>query len=184
MRRLGLSALASIVVFAVVPANALARHHHHHARSHHARKHFKFFGSATTPTTTTTTPTDTAGTVTSFDGTTLVITLNNGSTVSGVVTSDTEIDCEAPESTSSTPTTSTNNEDGDTGGGTGGTTGGTTGGGDQGDQGGDGGDGGSSTCTTANLTANTVVQEAELGISSTGATWQNVDLIVPGASSD
>jgi hypothetical protein len=92
-----------------VPSAALAHHgrghhhrHHHKANAHHAKFRIVHIGSmATTPATTTpaTTPTTTppapenAGTVASYTGGVLTLTLNDGSTVSGKVTSDTRIGC-------------------------------------------------------------------------------------------
>src|SRR5947209_4132617 len=103
MRRLTLTAFASALVLAIAPASALASHHHkrHHHRTHHARVVHKRFGDVNNPTTPTTTPTsDTAGTIDSFTNGVLTIKLNDGSTVSGKVTSDTEIECEAADNES------------------------------------------------------------------------------------
>jgi hypothetical protein len=99
----------------------------------------------------------------------LTITLNDGSTVSGGVTNDTELECTAPEDTQTT------SEDGDSGGG---------------DQSGDGDNSGSddnqaqenesdaeSSCSTANLTPGAVIHEAELRITSAGSVWSKVDLV-------
>ena len=113
--------------------------------------------------------------MTSFDATTgvLVITLNDGTTTeSGVVTNDTEIECQAMNDENSM-----GGEDGD---------GGSSGGGDQNSGGGDqnggddngGGDenGGNQNCSTANLTPGAVVLGAELKFDSSGATWDKVEL--------
>lgn len=108
MRRIVFTTAASIVVIALAPAGAMARSHHkrHHSRTHHARVRIRHerFGNLTMPTTPTTTPTtptpppaDSVATVTSFTGGVLTITLNNGSTVSGMVTNATEIECEASQ---------------------------------------------------------------------------------------
>jgi hypothetical protein len=212
MRRIVFTTAASVVVIALAPASAMARGHHkrHHSRTH-ARVRHELFGNVTTPTTTTpttpTTPTppaDAAGTVDSFTNGLLVIKLNDGSTVSGMVTSNTEIECEMTQ-----PTTATGGDDGDQSGGggdegSGGSTQG-SGGGDQGSGGGDQGSGGgdqgasagtqgsggddqgdgsdeqgqtNQTCTTADLTPGAFIRGAELGISSAGATWDKVDLIL------
>src|SRR5690242_937520 len=98
MRRLVLTAMASALVIALVPASALAhkgRSHHkrHHARTHHTRvRHLRFgdvnsgtgnAGGTTTPTTPPAMPTS-IGTVGTFDATTgaLTINLTGGQTVS------------------------------------------------------------------------------------------------------
>jgi hypothetical protein len=225
MRKPIFTLFACVALFAIAPASALAKHHHkrHHARTHHTRiKRFGVLdttGSTTLPSTPTTPTSDTAGTVTSFTNGLLTITLNGGTTtVSGMVTPDTELNCtsaSAPQmqgddagpvgggdnggSTTGTTTpggTTTGDDNGDNGGSTTGTTtpGGTTTGDDNGDNGGsttgddngdnnNGGGGGdegnSQTCTTASLTPNTVVQGAELKITSAGAVFDQVDLITP-----
>lgn len=97
MRRFLYTLIAGAAIAALIPATALAqgrhhrdfaRHHHHH---HHARIHHRGFGRPSAP------AQQNVGTVASFDGTTLAITLNNGSTVTGTVTSDTEIRCEGSD---------------------------------------------------------------------------------------
>jgi len=168
MRRLGFTAVASIVVFALVPATALARHHHRHHRSrhHHSAVHIKQFGT-TTGTTGPTSSAPGAGTVQSFDSATgrLTLALNDGSTVSGnVVSGETELECEAPESMSTGM-----HEDGDGGSGSGSGSG-------------ENGGGNEENCSTANLTPGAVVQEAELRVSSAGANWERVVLDVQSAS--
>lgn len=186
MRRLVLTVTASAVVLAIAPASALARHGHHkrhHSRSHHARAHVRHrrFGDITTPPAMTpapaipgAAPADAVGRVASFDGTKLTITLNHGTTtVSGTVTPDTEIECEEMETSSSTM-----HPDGD---------GGDQRGGDnsQGDDSGHGDDNdrddlgeNNDRCTTANLTPGTFIRGAELELSSAGAIWDKVDLIL------
>ena len=179
MRRNWIIALMGAAMFAVMPATALA--HGHHAKRHHGVKmHVRHLraaasGASGTPST----PgsrTDSAGTVTSFDGTTLVITLTNGSTVSGAVTSDTRLGCES--ASQPTPVQSDMSFDGGPQGGSGDQ--GTSSGGsdDQGGSNDQGDDGGNQTaCTTANLTPGTVVHEADLKLSSAGSVWEKVDLI-------
>ena len=102
-----------------------------------------------------------AGTIApGFDGTTLTINLFNGGTVSGLVTADTEIQCDNGDDQG--------DEDGDNVGG----------GGDQGDdsQGDDDqGDDGSS-CSTADLLAGAVVQEADLELVNGAATFTDIEL--------
>jgi hypothetical protein len=151
MRRLVLTAVASAAVLALVPASALARHHarHHHSRSHH-RTHIRHerFGNITTPPATTPAPTtpgappaDSVGTVTSFTNGVLMLTLNNGSTVSGTVTGDTEIECEGAMDQSMQSAENAN-------------------------------------CSMANLVPGAFIRGAELGISSAGAVFEKVDLIL------
>jgi hypothetical protein len=192
MRRFMLTATASAVVLAIAPASALARHSHHkrhHSRTHHVRH--KRFGDISTPPATAPAPTtpgappaDAVGKVTSFDGTKLTITLNDGTTiVSGAVAPDTQIECEMTQPTS----TSTVHMDGDGGGDQSG------GGGDhsssgehqgQGDDNGQGDDGqddqgqNANQCTTSNLTPGTFVRGAELKLSSAGAVWDKINLIL------
>jgi hypothetical protein len=187
MRRALFTVVASAAVFAFVPATALAskhhrRHHHHHTRVHH-RRHARIhkFGSFTAPrsqgTPMTPPPTDqTAGTVTSFDATTgkLVITLADGTTTeTGMVTGDTEIECQAMDNNDGGDSV---HLDGD---------GGSSGGGDNGDQGDDngndngdddGGDNGGQNCTTADLVPGAVLLGAELKIGSSGAVWDKIEL--------
>jgi len=205
MRKNWLIALMGAALLAIVPATALAQGHHaqHHAKRHHrVRTHLRHItaansgmtGSTGTTTGTGTSSTDNAGTVTSFDNTTgkLVITLTDGSTVSGVVNSNTELKCESASTQasgasgamqsdlsrdggpdqnsgstqSSSGDQSSNSSQGDQN--------------DQGDQGdqNDQGDNGQANCTTANLTPGTVVHEAELSVSSAGSIWRQVDLVL------
>jgi len=177
MRRLGFTTVASIVVLALAPTSALARRHHHqrnHSHSHHARNRTRVFGAATGPTTGTGAPSDTAGTVQSFDSTTgvLVITLNDNSTVSGTVTSETELECSAAQASTSGSPGGSWGDDGDMGG--------APGGGE--DTQGSGGDEGQNSCTTAALTPGAVVQSAELVFSGSGATWEKVELVGPAST--
>jgi hypothetical protein len=181
MKRLTLTAVASSLVLAIAPASALASHHgkrHHHKRVHHARVIRKRFGDLNNPTTPTTTPTsDSAGTIESFTNGVLIIKLNDNSTVSGKVTNDTEIECEAADNET------TMHADGDGGGGD------RSGSGDQsGGENNSGDDDGAGenenenenenaqNCSTS-LTGGTMVRGAELKISSAGAVWDKVDLI-------
>jgi hypothetical protein len=193
MRRMVLTATVSAVVLALAPASALGRHNghrRHHSRSHHAKVHrirTKRFGDVSTPPATTPAPTtpgappaDAVGTVTSFDGTTLVITLSDGKTTeSGMVTSETEIECETMTPTTTPTGMPSGHDDGD---------GGQSGGQDQngGDDNGQGDDDGqddqneneNNQCTSANFTPGTFVRGAELKLSSAGAVWDKVDLIL------
>lgn len=192
MRRTLFCMLVSVAAFALLPASSLAREHqrghraerhakrhHHHVRVHHER--FGRLGSTDSsgspgsgggmPSS------DTAGTIASFDGTKLVITLNDRSNVSGTVNGDTEIECMSATSTGDR--FQRNDQGGDN-----------TGGDDQGgeDQGDDNandqsddndGDEGGMNCTTADLKQGITVTGAELKISSAGAVWDKVELLLP-----
>jgi hypothetical protein len=122
-----------------------------------------------------------AGTVESFDGTTLTIDLFNGSTISGVVTDSTEISCEAPGDDNDQGDDDGSSDDSGTGGDDGMARGATStsddGGGDDGTtDDGSGDDGNGAECTTADLTPGAVVHEAELDLSSGQATFEEIDL--------
>jgi hypothetical protein len=110
MRLRLLTAVGTVALALAAPSAALAHHgrghHHHHktkANAHHAKFRLVHIGSRVAATTTTTpsgttTPTtpptpENAGTVTSYTGGVLTLTLNDGSTVKGNVTSDTRISC-------------------------------------------------------------------------------------------
>jgi hypothetical protein len=105
MRRVLLAAVALTALTLTAPAAALAGHarHHHKRRAHHAQfrfMHLSAASSATTQTATPTTPstpatpsTENAGVVSTYEGGVLKLTLNDGSTVSGKVTSGTRIEC-------------------------------------------------------------------------------------------
>jgi hypothetical protein len=107
MRRRLLTAVGITAIALAVPSAALAHHgrgHHRHHMAHHAKFRFVHIdatgmttappsGDPASPTTPTTPPPENAGTVTSYTGGVLTLTLNDGSTVSGKVTSDTRIAC-------------------------------------------------------------------------------------------
>jgi hypothetical protein len=179
------SAMLALAAPGVASAHHLAERQHHHARhasAHHrhaTRATVRTFGSApaTGQATTTTPPAtppsasgETAGTVTSFTGGVLTITLTNGSTVSGQVTDQTEIRC-LP---SAPPAEGEDQGDDHSGGDQQ-----HPGGGNQGDDNGQGDDGpgDGQSCTTAALVAGAVVREAQLRVSSAGAVWDQVALI-------
>jgi hypothetical protein len=187
MRKILLSVVASCAVIAFVPASALAhghhhkRHHHHHA--HHAR--VRHWGSDDNSQGAGQSQDQTAGKVASFTNGVLTIALNDGSMVSGKVTSDTEIECEA----SDTSSTMQSHESGDDNGGSDnadnndqGDDNNDQGEDSQGDDNGQGDDDANQACDMSNLTPGTVVQEAELKVSSAGAVWKNVDLATASAA--
>jgi hypothetical protein len=182
MRRTVVSLVMSVVVLVAAPSIAAAAHHkRHHARHHRAHRthhrsqsvRHRHFGKAD--------PTQSggqqAGTVTSFANGILTITLNDGSTVSGAVTDQTELDCMAPETT-------VQSEDGDggdsnSGPGSGGDDNNS---GDTGDDNG-GGDDDGGMCTTASLTPGTPVAAARLEISGSGNNWDQVELVTSSSNS-
>jgi hypothetical protein len=182
MKKLLVTAVASCAVIAFAPASALAhkhhRHHHHHARVHH-RTFGSDQGSATGQG-----QDQNAGTVQSFNNGVLTILLGDMSTVSGKVTSATDIECQAPESPAmhddgdqGSGNDQANNDDrGDDNG-----QGDDAGLQDRNDQGDDNGQGddehAGQTCDMSNLTPGTVVREATLSVSNAGAIWNNIELV-------
>lgn len=182
MRRVVFTVM-SVAVLALVPASAIARsqhkHHHHHKRHHvrtHSFGHFTPKSQQSTPTTTPA-PSQTAGRITSFDPTTgkLVITLSDGTTTeTGLVTGDTEIECQAMNDENNEVQGDFRSDHGP-GGGDGG--GDNSGGGDENGNGGDNdGDEGNQNCSTASLTMGAMVLGAELRLGSSGAIWEKIEL--------
>lgn len=195
MRRALLSVFGIAALALAAPGVALAHHHHHHksmSRAHHARVHFEHISPAgvtlqpgpkssdepkSEPLAT---PSEGAGKIESFTEGVLTIVLNDGSKVSGKVTSDTEIKCEKADM-ATTPTEGekesedgmrtgedTNVEAGDKG--------------DEGDDNGSGDDGhveGATEppCDTTALTPGTEVREAELKVGPSGAEFENIVLV-------
>jgi hypothetical protein len=97
-------AIGALAMLAL-PALASAKHHHHPwATKAHRGGHFRHHLSGTGPGSTGSSGSgassgqENAGTIASFDGTTLTINLNDGHTLSGQVTSSTEIECSQGES--------------------------------------------------------------------------------------
>lgn len=87
------STAATFLAVALAPAVASADgHHHHHHRHHHRGAHLRLRSSATDGPTVPTS--DNAGTITSFTGGVLTIKLTDGSSVTGKVTTATELKCE------------------------------------------------------------------------------------------
>lgn len=188
MRRFTLTIAAAATLLAIAPSGAMARHNHRQRGHRHARiVRFGADPGSTTSTSSTTSPSstsspsssDTAGTVQSFSGGVLTIALNDGSTVQGTVTNDTEFECVASSQTQTT------HDSGDgSGGDQSGSGGDQSGSGDSQSQGsGDQGSGddqnedqGGSSCSSANLTPGTVVREAQLRVSSAGSVWSKVEL--------
>lgn len=177
MRRTILCAATCAAAAVLVPGAALADHgnrHSHHVRRQHVTRHHHARIRMTGTTGMTGATGAAAVTVQSFSGGVLTLSLPDGSTVSGTVTSNTEIEC------------SSSRDGGDMGddfafdGGPGPS--GSGGQGDQsnsgpGDQGGDnpGDQGEGMNCSSA-LAPGAIVSEARLDISSTGKTWEKVEL--------
>ena len=105
-----------------------------------------------------------AGVVRSFDGTTLVIALAGGSEVSGLITGDSEIECEGPA-----PATARHEGDDDAVSDNSGPGSENSGSDDEDEQGEDG-------CGPEALTPGTVVHEAELRATAAGAWFEEVEL--------
>jgi hypothetical protein len=182
MKRILLVAVSSSALALAAPAIASAHHHGKHHHKHHGGTarvlDFRASAPATSSPAPTTPTTESAGKVASFKEGVLTITLNDGTSVSGKVTEQTQIHCSQP------PTTGGEDNDDEAGSG-------------EGDQGssdqarasesslpvahaadhGDEGDEGQQNCTTSALTEGALVGEAELVIGSTGAVWDRVDLI-------
>jgi hypothetical protein len=188
-----LAAATSSLLALAAPSLATAQKGKCHGRSHHACSHVRHahrarilkFGASTSASTapSSTTPTaptgETAGTVASFEGGVLTITLNDKSTVSGKVTEQTEISCESATQTEGDDA----DEQGDESSGRGGEDSSHVSLSSHGDDmsSGDGGDdeggGQASSCTSTALVPGAVVREAELSIGGGGAVWKHIDLI-------
>jgi hypothetical protein len=180
MRKIVLTVVATCAVVAFIPASALAHGHKRHHRAHHVRVHHRTFGhdwgQSSAPTSTS--AQQNAGTVQSFDATTGVLTIalnNNQGTVSGMVTPDTEIECEAVDMSATSHWRSHDH-------------GGDNGGNDQGDDQGGGDDENENenenaqNCDTSSLMTGTVVHAARLSLSGAGATWDKIELVTPSVS--
>jgi hypothetical protein len=196
MRRVFFTVVASSALALAVTGVAAAQHgkRHHSQRAsshkrHHRHAHIVRFGTLATtsaPSSSTSsraTPSSPAGTVASFTGGVLTITLADKSTVSGKVTDQTELECQSPAPTASASShdggddgdrhdssTSTSSQQ------AGSQSGDDEQGEDQGEDQGDDDQGERQSCTTAALETGAVVQEAELSISSAGAVWHKVEL--------
>jgi hypothetical protein len=163
-----------VLVFALGSATALAsRAHERGHHGHHARSHLRRFGdlrgsSTSGGGTSTANPTpntgDSVATVASFSNGVLVLTLSNGS-VSGIVTSDTRIECSSATGNGDDEMGTDAVRSEDHGGG---------GSDDGGDRTGDGP--GAGNCSTASLVPGAAVEGAELRVSSAGSTWREIEL--------
>jgi hypothetical protein len=185
MRKIVLSVVACCALVAIIPASALAHGHHH--KRHHGRVHHRTFGhdwSQSGNSATSTNSDQNAGTVQSFTGGVLTVLLNNGQMVSGDVTGDTEIECQAAEMSGSLRSHDRGDDNGDRG----------DNNGDRGDNHGDRGDDNgndqgdddneNANCSSADLTTGTVVHEAKLRLSGAGAVWDKVELVTASAANN
>ena len=188
------AAAATILAVALLPAAASAAGHHH--RHHHRRAgaRLRSFGANNRAAP----ASDNAGTVASFTGGVLTIKLADGSTVTGKVTDATELKCETAAA-SSMARIADHGSAGDGGGD------GSTEGRDQssptpvvessddngqddndadeaqppaGEQPGDGEDEHGAPCEPSSLKEGTTVRNAELAVSSAGATFREVEIIL------
>lgn len=125
MRLRLLTVVGTMALALAAPSAALAHHGHHHHHSNKSKAHHAKFrvenitpSGTVTPATPggsvpTTSPTEeNAGTVASFENEVLTVTLKDGSTVSGKVTSDTRIRCVSPGTTSEPATEGSGDDNG------------------------------------------------------------------------
>jgi hypothetical protein len=189
MRRFLLGAVAASLLGLSGAATAMAAHHgKRHHRTHHAARHrhhhatrlLRFgvaaFTTSGAPTQAPTSPSDeNAGTVKSFTGGVLTITLTDKTEVSGKVTEATRLECEntTPEAGDDDEQGDDNQGDDDNGGDEHGSAVATAASNDSGDD----DDQEDEACTTAALVPGAVVREAELRVSSAGAVWEEVELV-------
>jgi hypothetical protein len=139
-------------------------HHRSHVR-HAAIRHTQFGSDSSNQSSGSSGSSDHAGTVQSFSGGVLTIALNNGSTVSGQVTSATEMECEGAEPNDMRGMERDSSGD----------QGSDNSGEDRGDDQGAGDDQAEAACP-ATPTPGEFVREAELRTSSAGSTWEKLDL--------
>lgn len=162
MKRYAYLPVLALVAFAValLPAAASARHGHHH-RHHSSRKNSSgWHNDSSGP----------IGHVTSFDGTTLMITLNNGDQMSGTVDRQTEVECrnnEAGDNEGNEPGDNNNEMNGVRAADHGDSSGGNDGNEQE--------DKGRQNCSSA-LTSGTAVDRAVLDGTSNGAVFDRVDV--------
>jgi hypothetical protein len=201
MRRTILTAIASSsLVFALTGVAAASEHHHHNHRSHHASAHRRAehartvsFGVPVAPLGASEAPaalpaSGAAGTVTSFTGGKLTITLADGTVIAGKVTEATEIRCESAMADNDEDRGDFDDQDGSSGHSPGGpptgredgdSHGGPGSGQDQNDNDGDDNDEHEDAppCASGALVAGAAVREAELRIDSVGAVWEQIELL-------
>lgn len=191
MRRILLTAVASSVLALALPAAASASHSaRHHSRAHrrHRAHTVVFVPGKTTSTPGTTPPTmpevppssgEPAGTIASFEGGVLKITLADGSTVTGKVTESTEIECGSDGQVESSGEAGQGDGSGDSGLGDSGPGWQHDGQGQPGGFNGDDehvGETAEPGCGVSSLLAGAKVNEAELVVSGAGAVWEKIEL--------
>jgi hypothetical protein len=198
MRRALLSVFGVVALSLASPAGALARHHRHHhkakSKAHHAQVHFEHVGvngvtsqprpmGKDEPTTLEppSPATEGAGKIASFSEGVLTIALNDGSSVSGKVTSSTEIKCEKADTSPASTEGDKESED-DMRTNEGSSSEGDDKDGEEGDDNGTGDDGQvggapEPPCDSSALTAGVVVREAELRVTPTGAEFESIVLV-------
>jgi len=185
MRKLAIASLAGLLALSA-PALAQARSHHakHHQRRHH-HTHVLFLHPASKGSTGTqgagTESPQAAGSVTTFEGGVLTVTLTDGTKVTGKVTEQTEIKCEPGPETAHAADLGGGDEDSH------GSFSGNEnqGGDDQGDDDQDNGQGDDDQeehgqrpqCGTSSLVEGALVHEAELRVSSSGAVFEEIELV-------
>ncbi len=160
MRRALLTVVGALTLALAVPVAASAHgHHHKHHGNHHRHKAHR----------SDVTGSGAAATVASFDGTTLTLTLANGSTVGGTVTDHTWIVCKAADPTEPAPTATAAHHGG------GGGWGDDEGDGDRGDGHGDCGH--ATPCDASDLVPGASVEGAWLRLGSDGLEFAKLELI-------
>jgi hypothetical protein len=179
MSRIGLTAAIVAALALAVPGAALGHGPSRHHKRHHHRTitHIRQIRPANPTAPTTTAPSDNAATVASFTHGVLTLTLNDGSTVAAKVTDATEITCDTPGESDETGSSgqgdaADHHSDGDPGDSAG------NGADENGDSGGvDNDDTQATTCNSTSLVPGAIVHEAEVRISSAGATFSKVELV-------
>jgi hypothetical protein len=176
MSRIGLTAAIGAALALASPGAALGHGPSRHHKRHHHRTitHIRQIRPADPTAPTTTAPSDNAAKVASFTNGVLTLTLNDGSTVAAKVTAATEISCDSPGTNDETGhgDASDHRGDGDPG------DSGGNGDGEHGDNGGvDNDDSQATSCDSTSLVTGAIVREAEIRISSAGATFSKIELV-------
>jgi len=184
MRKLVITSLAGLLALSA-PALAQARSHHakHHQGRHH-HSHVLFLrpasksstGALAGPQGPGSPSEETAGSVTTFEGGVLTVTLNDGTKVTGKVTEHTEIKCEPAQETAHAADHGGEGGEDSQGSSSGDENQGRD---DQGDD--DQNDqeehGEPPQCGTSSLVAGALVREAKLRVSSSGAVFEEIELV-------
>ena len=176
MRRILLTAGATLAL-SLMPAGAAMAHGHRHGRHHHHSHLIRFAHKTDSTPTPATQPTqEPVATIASFSEGVLTLKLADGSTVSGKVTEETRIECPAAGEEQGDDDNGQGDDRHDDSGPSG------SGGDDQGDDmhgwsGDDGHDGCPPSCGTSALVEGAKVASAELRVGSGGAVWEEVRLL-------